>query len=61
LAGVAEFDRRIEQAAEELKATGTKIDEQKYIMAEIISRLDILRLDRDQALKYTGVKRRKRS
>ena len=56
LAGVAEFDRRIEQASEELKATATKIDEQKIIMAEIISRLDILRLDRDQALKYLELK-----
>lgn len=56
LAGVAEFDRRIEQAAEELKATGAKIDEQKIIMAEIISHLDILRLDKDQALKYLELK-----
>jgi len=56
LAGVAEFDRRIEQAQEELKATGAKIDEQKIIMAEIISRLDTLRIDRDQALKYLELK-----
>ena len=56
LAGVAEFDRRIEQARNELEATATKIEEQKIILGEIVSRLETLRIDRDQALKYLALK-----
>src|SRR5579885_3225203 len=54
LAGVAEFDRRIEQANEELSAVGEKI-----VLSEIISRLETLQQDRDQALKYLDLKSQK--
>ena len=59
LAGVAEFDRRIEQARQELEAVGEQIEHQKIIMVEILQRLDVLRTDRDQALKYLELKSEK--
>lgn len=59
LAGVAEFDRRIDQAKGELESVGEKIETQKIILAEIIARLEILRTDRDQALKYLELKKQK--
>src|SRR5579885_3172038 len=40
LAGVAEFDRRIDQANQELSAVGEKIEHQKIVLAEILSRLE---------------------
>ncbi len=57
LAGVAEFDRRIEQAQEELESySRQKLTSKKLFLAKYISRLEILRMDRDQALKYLGIK-----
>ena len=61
LAGTAEFDRRIDQANEELTAVGDKVENQKIIMAEIAVRLEQLRADRDQALKYLDLKTQKES
>jgi chromosome segregation protein len=59
LAGVAEFDRLIDQAQKELTAVGDKIEHQKIILVEILARLEILRSDRDQALKYLDLKSQK--
>ena len=59
LAGVADFDRRIEQANEELSAVGERIDHQKIILAEIATRLELLQADRDVALKYLELKKQK--
>ncbi len=59
LAGVAEFDRRIEQAGVELQAVAEKIDHQKIILEEILTRLETLKTDRDQALKYLELKSQK--
>src|SRR5258708_4210587 len=59
LAGVAEFDRRIEQAGTELQAVAEKIEHQKIILDEILKRLEVLRSDRDQALKYLELKTQK--
>jgi chromosome segregation protein len=59
LAGVAEFDRRIEQAQKELLAVAEKIDHQKIVLVEIDGRLEILQADRDQALKYLDLKAQK--
>jgi chromosome segregation protein len=59
LAGVAEFDRRIEQAGVELQAVAEKIDHQKIILEEILGRLETLKNDRDQALKYLELKSQK--
>lgn len=59
LAGVADFDRRIEQAEKELFAVAEKIDHQKIVLVEIATRLEILQADRDQALKYLDLKAQK--
>lgn len=59
LAGVAEFDRRIEQAEKELLAVAEKIDHQRIVLVEIGGRLEILQADRDQALKYLELKDQK--
>jgi chromosome segregation protein len=59
LAGVAEFDRRIEQAEKELLTVAEKIDYQRIVLVEICGRLEILQTDRDQALKYLELKEQK--
>lgn len=59
LAGVAEFDRRIDQADKELLAVADKIDHQRIVLTEIATRLEILQADRDQALKYLDLKGQK--
>lgn len=59
LAGVADFDRKIDQATNELNTVDEKIEHHKIVLSEIISRLEILRADRDQALKYLDLKTKK--
>ncbi len=59
LAGVAEFDRRIDQAKTELGAVTEKVDHQRIVLVEIVARLEQLRTDRDQALKYLDLKTKK--
>lgn len=59
LAGVAEFDRRIDQAEKELHAVAEKIDVQRIVLSEIATRLEVLQADRDQALKYLDLKSQK--
>lgn len=59
LAGVAEFDRRIEHAQKELLSVAEKIDHQRIVLAEIATRLEVLQADRDQALKYLDLKSQK--
>lgn len=59
LAGVAEFDRRIDQAEKELLAVAEKIDYQRIVLVEIGGRLEVLQADRDQALKYLELKDQK--
>ncbi|MBP7862460.1 chromosome segregation protein SMC [bacterium] len=61
LAGVAEFDRRIDQAKSELGTVSDKIDHQRIVLVEIVARLEQLRTDRDQALKYLELKTKKES
>ena len=59
LAGVAEFDRRIDQANEELGAVAERIEHQKIVLVEIDVRLTELENDRNQALKYLDLKKQK--
>ena len=59
LAGVADFDRRIDQADKELFAVAEKIDHQAIVLIEIASRIETLQADRDQALKYLDLKGQK--
>jgi chromosome segregation protein len=59
LAGVAEFDRRIDQAQHELTQVTEKVEMQRIVLQEILGRLEILKTDRDQALKYLDLKTQK--
>lgn len=52
IAGVAEFDRKIEQAQRELEATGANIERNTILLNEINLRLEQLGTERDHALKY---------
>ncbi len=52
IAGVAEFDRKIEQAQRELEATGANIERNSILLNEIELRLEQLSVERDHALKY---------
>jgi chromosome segregation protein len=61
LAGVADFDRLIGQATTELESVSGKIEHEKIVLAEIMARLEVLRADRDQALKYLDLKTQKES
>lgn len=59
IAGVAEFDRRIELAGEELKVVLERIDNQGTVLKELEDRLDKLSTQREQALKYSELKERR--
>lgn len=52
IAGVAEFDRKIEQAQRELEATGANIERNTILLNEIVIRMEQLATERDHALKY---------
>ncbi|MEB3287794.1 MAG: chromosome segregation protein SMC [Vampirovibrionales bacterium] len=52
IAGVAEFDRKIEQANKELEATGVNIERNTLLLGEIEVRLEQLAGEREHALKY---------
>ncbi len=52
IAGVAEFDRKIEQAQKELEATGANIERNTILLNEIELRLEQLATERETALKY---------
>lgn len=52
IAGVAEFDRKIEQAQRELEATGDNIERNTILLNEIELRLEQLATERETALKY---------
>jgi chromosome segregation protein len=56
IAGVAEFDRKIEQAQHELEATGANIERNTILLNEIQERLTQLGVERDHALKYQSLR-----
>lgn len=59
IAGVAEFDRRIELAGEELTVVLERIENQNAILKELDERLKQLSEQREQALKYAQLKERR--
>jgi chromosome segregation protein len=59
IAGVAEFDRKIEQAQHELEATGANIERNTILLNEIRERLGQLSQERDHALKYQALREEK--
>ncbi|MGE0201088.1 MAG: chromosome segregation protein SMC [Candidatus Melainabacteria bacterium] len=52
IAGIAEFDRKIDQALKELETTSGNIERNNILLLEIEQRLEQLLGERDHALKY---------
>jgi chromosome segregation protein len=52
MAGIAEFDRKIDQAHTELTATTANIDRNTILLTELAERLVVLTTERETALKY---------
>lgn len=61
IAGVADFDRKIEQATRELETVDTRVGRSNIIMGEIDTRLEQLSSEREIALKYKNLKDEKTS
>jgi chromosome segregation protein len=56
IAGVSDFDRKIELAKRELEVVLERIESQDIILKEISARLNQLQQDRDKAIKYADLK-----
>lgn len=56
IAGVADFDRRIEQATNELETVEKRVVNSTLILNEVSSRLEQLKEEREVALKYQKLK-----
>jgi chromosome segregation protein len=61
LAGIGEFDRKIDQATAELTTTGATIERNNILLGEIQERLGQLEGERDKALKYQSLKQQVQS
>ncbi|MBI4862540.1 MAG: chromosome segregation protein SMC [Candidatus Riflebacteria bacterium] len=59
LAGVGEFDDRIESARKEMEEANRHMDSTRILAVELTTRLEGLRAERDQALTYLGVRNEK--
>src|SRR5574344_793590 len=56
IAGVADFDRRIEQATNELTTVEQRVEKSTLILNEVDTRLEQLKEEREVALKYQKLK-----
>lgn len=56
IAGIADFDRRIDQATQELSTVEQRVEKSSVILAEVDTRLDQLKEEREVALKYQKLK-----
>src|SRR5574344_2746660 len=56
IAGVADFDRRIEEAQNELNVVESRVQNSLLIKSEVDTRLEQLSSEREQALKYQELK-----
>ncbi|MDJ0626047.1 MAG: chromosome segregation protein SMC [Candidatus Caenarcaniphilales bacterium] len=59
LAGVAEFDRKIEEAKTEIGQATQSLEQQTILLSEFSDRLEVLKKERDQALKYVDLKKKR--
>ncbi len=59
IAGIADFDRRIEQATNELETVEQRVKNSTLILSEVDNRLDQLKEEREVALKYQKLKEEK--
>lgn len=56
IAGISEFDRRIQAAREELGQASRHMEDIQLILVELEARLESLSTERDTALKYRGLR-----
>ena len=56
IAGVADFDRRIDQAKSELETVEERVEKASLILSEVDSQLEQLKEEREVALKYQKLK-----
>lgn len=61
IAGIADFDRRIEQATNELQTVEQRVEKSSLILSEVDTRLEQLKEEREVALKYQKLKEEKTS
>ncbi len=61
IAGIADFDRRIEQATNELTTVEQRVERSSVILNEVDIRLEQLKEEREVALKYQKLKEEKSS
>lgn len=61
IAGIADFDRRIEQATNELETVEKRVEKSSLILSEVDVRLEQLKEEREVALKYQKLKEEKNS
>lgn len=61
IAGIADFDRRIEQATNELETVEKRVEKSSLILTEVDTRLEQLKEEREVALKYQKLKNEKTS
>jgi chromosome segregation protein len=59
IAGIADFDRRIDQATNELNTVETRVEKSSLILSEVDVRLEQLKEEREVALKYQKLKEEK--
>lgn len=59
IAGIADFDRRIEQATNELATVEQRVEKSSLILSEVDTRLEQLKEEREVALKYQKLKEEK--
>lgn len=59
IAGIADFDRRIEQATSELTTVEQRVEKSSLILSEVDVRLEQLKEEREVALKYQKLKEEK--
>ncbi len=59
IAGVADFDRRIEQATKELDVVEDRISKSSIVLGEIDIRLDVLKTQKEEAIKYQKLREEK--
>ena len=59
IAGIADFDRRIEQATNELETVEKRVEKSSLILSEVDVRLEQLKEEREVALKYQKLKEEK--
>lgn len=61
IAGIADFDRRIDQATNELETVEKRVEKSSLILSEVDVRLETLKEEREVALKYQKLKEEKTS